>query len=193
MTLGKGILNGSIEFAKTDPFLFIRGLHYQTEPTKGYGYDAKLRIISCDRITIQNKFVTYTYGNDVILLDAKLSYTVPEVFKLGFETMFLEHGSMSANSYWSMYRDQYGNAPDVKTPTTFNPFDTNDYDPETDTILTEHAVEKKVVLSLTGEYSILSSLSVYGIVDCLIMRNHNNVEGNNGVDFQFTLGMSYSL
>ncbi len=193
MTLEKGILNGSIEFAKTDPFLFIRGLHYQTEPTKGYGYDAKLRIISCDRVTIQNKFVTYTYGNDVILLDAKLSYTVPEVFKLGFEAMFLEHGSMSADSYWSMYRGQYDNAPDVKTPTTFNPFDTGDYDPETDTVLTEHAVEKTVVLSLTGEYNILSSLSVYGVVDCLIMRNHNNVEGNNGVDFQFTLGMSYSL
>lgn len=193
MTLGGGILNGSFEFAKTDPFLYIRGLHYQDNPTSGYGYDAKLRIISCDRITIQNKFVTYTYGNDVILFDAKINYTVPEVFKAGFEAMFMEHGSMNASSPWSMYREQYDAAPDIKTPTTFNPFNTEDYDPKTNTIIKEHAVEKTVVLSFTGEYSILSNLSTYGVFDCLIMKNRNNVEGNNGVDFQFTLGISYTL
>ncbi len=200
MTLGKGILYGSFEFAKTDPFLYIRGLHYseKREDYRGYGFTAALRTISCDRITLQNKFVTYTYGNDVILFDGKINYEVPETFRVGFEAMFLQSGSMNGDSYWGMYRNNealgdYSDAPDVKTPTTYDPFDPADYDPDAKKVLQEHAVEKSVVLSLTGEYDILSNLSVYGIADLLIVRNKGNVQDRNSTDFQFTFGVSYSL
>ncbi len=195
MTLGNGILYGSFEFAKTDPFLYIRGLHYsdKKEDYRGYGYNAVLRTISCDRITIQNKFVTYTYGNDVILFDGRINYEAPGVFKIGFETLFMEHGSMNADSYWGMYRAEYDDAPDIKTPTTYNPFDPDDYDPATGTVKSVKAVEKSVVLSLSGEYSIRSNLSVYAIADCVIVRNKNNVKDRNSTDFQFTFGVGYSL
>jgi len=193
--LSDGILYGSIEFAKTDPFLFIRGLHYadSAEKRKGYGYDALLRTISCDRIILINKFVTYTYGNDVIILDGKVNYEVPKVFKVGFEAMYMVSGSMNVNSYWGRYRKEYDDAPDVKTPTTFNPFDSEDYDTTTNTVKKQHAVEKSIILSLTGEYNILRNLKVYGIVDCLIVTNQRNVEGANETDLQATIGISYSL
>ncbi len=193
--LRDGILYGSIEFAKTDPFLFIRGLHYEedAEKRKGYGYDALLRIISCDRIILINKFVTYTYGNDVIILDGKINYEVPETFKVGFEAMYMVSGSMNVNSYCGEYRKTYDDAPDVKTPTEFNPFDTNDYDAATDTVKTKHAVEKSIILSLTGQYNILKNLKVYGIVDCLIVINQRNVADANETDLQATIGISYSL
>lgn len=193
--LSDGILYGSIEFAKTDPFLFIRGLRYEEDAKKmrGYGYDALLRTISCDRITLINKFVTYTYGNDVIILDGKVNYEVPEVFKVGFEAMYMVSGSMNVNSYWGMYRKAWDDAPDVKTPTTFNPFDSEDYDTTTNKVIQRHAVEKSIILSLTGEYNILRSLKVYGIVDCLIVTNQRNVEGANETDLQATIGISYSL
>ncbi len=195
LTLGQGILYGSFEFAKTDPFLYIRGLHYSDnkEDYKGYGFNAPLRTISCDRITIQNKFVTYTYGNDVIIFDGKINYELPGKFTVGFEAMFMIHGSMNVNSYWGMYRAEYDNAHDVSTPTTFNPFEPTDYDTTTDTPIQEHAVETSTILSLSAEYNILSCLSVYTYTDLLIVKNVNNVDGVNGTDLQLTLGVSYTL
>ncbi len=196
MSAGTGILYGSLEFARTDPFLYIRGQHYEyTDPDKasGYGYDAKLRIISCDRMTVQSKFVTYTYGNDTILFDGKINYAVPSSWKIGFEMMYMMHGSMSSTSRWGQYEGSYSNAPDVTTPTTFNPFDPEDYDVATDTILRTHGVEKSTILSLSGEYNILQSLAVYGVVDWLFVDNVANTKGKNLKDFQVTLGVSYSL
>lgn len=194
LTLGQGILYGSFEFAKTDPFLYIRGQHYEEDKkASGYGYDAILRIISANKMTVQHKFVTYKYGNDVILFDVKLNYELPRKFTVGFEAMFMRHGSMNINSRWGMYRKEYDDAPDIKTPTTFNPFDPNDYDPETGKTKQEHAVETSTVLSLSAEYNILSCLSAYTYADLLIVKNVNNVEGVNGTDFQLTFGVSYSL
>ncbi len=196
MTLGDGILYGSFEFAKTDPFLFIRGQHYEYEDASkasGYGYDAILRIISADKMTVQHKFVTYTYGNDVIIFDGKINYELPGKFKVGFEAMFMKHGSMNISSRWGMYQGNYDNAPDVSTPTTFDPFDPADYDTTTGKVIQEHAVENSTILSLSAEYNILSCLSAYTMVDLLIVKNVNNVEGVNGTDLQVTLGVSYSL
>ncbi len=196
MTLGDGILYGSFEFAKTDPFLFIRGQHYEYEDASkasGYGYDAILRIISANKMTVQHKFVTYTYGNDVIIFDGKINYELPGKFKVGFEAMFMKHGSMNISSRWGMYQGNYDNAPDVSTPTTFDPFDPADYDTTTGKVIQEHAVENSTILSLSAEYNILSCLSAYTMVDLLIVKNVNNVEGVNGTDLQVTLGVSYSL
>ena len=200
MTLGSGILYGSFEFAKTDPYLYLRGLHYSKDRKdyKGYGFNALLRTISADRIALQNKFITYTYGNDVILFDGKINYELPGKFKVGFEALFMKHGSMNVNSYWGRYRNNttlgnYEDAPDVSTPTTFNPFDPEDYDPATGKVLQTHAIETSTILSLSAEYNILSCLSAYTTVDLLIVKNVNNVEGVNGTDLQVTLGASYSL
>ena len=196
MTLGDGILYGSFEFAKTDPFLFIRGQHYQYEEAgkaSGYGYDAILRVISANKMTVQHKFVTYTYGNDVIIFEGKINYELPGKFKVGLEAMYMQHGSMNVNSRWGMYQGNYENAPDVSTPTTFNPFDPDDYDTATGKVLQTHAIETSTILSLSAEYNILSYLNAYTNVDLLIVKNVNNVEGVNGTDVQVTLGASYSL
>lgn len=195
MSLGGGILNGSLEFAKTDPFLFIRGLHYDDTGNfaRGYGYDAILRTISCDRITLQNKFVTYTYGNDAIVLDGRISYEVPGTYKVGLEAMYMVHGSMNADSNWGMYRKEYEDAPDIKTPTEFNPFDPNDYDKATGTVKQRHAIERTVAISINGEYTILDNLKAYGNIDILFVKGQRNVEGADANDVQITLGASYSL
>lgn len=196
MAAGDGIVTGSFEFVKTDPFLYIRGLHY-TEDTDnyavGYGYDAYFRTISCDRIILERMCTTYKYGNDVILFDGKVDYEMPGIFKVGFEAMLMKHGSMDINSKWHMYRDKYEDAPDVSTPTTFNPFDSDDYDTSTNTVKTEHAVEQSIILSLTGEYKILKGLSASAKADFLIVQNLDNVEGNDQTDVQITVGLKYEI
>lgn len=195
MTVGQGVLNGSLEFVKTDPFLYLRGLHYSsnTEDMKGYGFTAPLRIISCDRITIQNKFVTYTYGNDAIIVDGKVSYEVPNTFKVGLEAMYMVHGSMNADSPWGQYSGDSDERPDIKTPTEFNPFDPNDYDKDSNTITNKHAIERTISISLNGEYIILENLKTYANIDLIFATGLRNIEGKNANDLQITIGASYSL
>ena len=197
MAAGDGIVTGSFEFVKTDPFLYIRGLHYEEDQgdkyAVGYGYDAYFRTISCDRIILERMCTTYKYGNDVILFDGKVGYEMPGTFKVGFEAMLMKHGSMDINSKWHMYRSQYEDAPDVSTPTTFNPFDSADYNTSTDTVVQEHAVEQSIILSLTGEYKIVKGLSASAKADFLIVQNMDNVEGNNQTDVQITVGLKYEI
>lgn len=193
-SVGGGILRGSLEFVKTDPLLYIRGLHYVDEPTKNYGYDAFFRPISSDRIIIMSRFTTYPYGNDTIYYGAKAEYEIPSKAKFNLGLSYLIRGSMSnPDAYWHQYNDEYNDAPDLETPTTFNPFDPDDYDATTNTVKREHGVEKSFIITLGGEYNILPSLSVYAVADFLFVQNVNHTSGNSGNDLQLSFGISYSL
>ncbi len=192
MSAGKGIVTGSFEFAKTDPFLYIRGQHYDSTKLSGYGFDAYYRYFKVGGIVYRHMFTTYKYGNDVIILDGKVGYEMPGVFKAGFEAMMMRHGSMDVDSNWNQYTGTYENAPDVSTPTTFNPFDTSDYNPSTGE-KSEHAIETSIILSLTGEYKILKGLSASAKADFLIVQNMDNVDGNDQTDVQITVGLKYEI
>lgn len=191
---GSGIMTGSLEYAKTDPYLYIRGLHYTADDNSGYGFDAIYRSFVNGFAVVNNRmFTTYKYGNDIRLFDAKVGYEMPGVFKLGFEAMMMSHGVMNINSPWGMYQGNDDPTPVVKTPSTFNVFDPADYDYATHTVLQEHAVEKTTVLSLTGEYTIAKGLSANLAADFIIVKNRNNVDGDNASDFQLTLGIRYEI
>ncbi|MBR6085386.1 MAG: hypothetical protein IKP61_07235 [Spirochaetales bacterium] len=191
---GSGVMTGSLEFVKTDPYLYIRGLHYNAIENSGYGFDAIYRSFVNGYAVINNRmFTTYKYGNDIKLFDAKVGYELPGVFKLGFEAMMMSHGVMNINSPWGMYNGNDDPTPIVKTPSTFNVFDPADYDYATHTVLQEHAVEKTTVLSLTGEYIIARNLSANLAADFIIVKNRHNVEGENASDFQLTLGIRYEI
>lgn len=191
---GKGVMTGSLEFAKTDPYLYIRGLHYNSNEASGYGFDATYRsFVNGFGVVNKKMFTTYKYGNDVKLFDARMAYELPGVFRLGLEALFMQHGIMDINSNWGMYQGNDDPTPIVKTPSTYNVFDPADYDYATHTLLQEHAVEKTTVLSLTGEYTIAKGLSANLAADFIIVKNQHNVEGENASDFQLTLGLRYEI
>ncbi|MFC2821395.1 MAG: hypothetical protein ACTTJW_02170 [Sphaerochaeta sp.] len=183
--VGSGIFTGSLEFVKTDPFLYIRGLHYKDDEKSltGYGYDAYFRTISCDRIILERMSTTYKYGNDVILFDGKINYEIPKVFSVGFEAMFMKHGVMDIGSKWHMYNGAFENAPNISTPSTANPFDSTE----------TGEVESSTILSLTGEYYIVKGLSISAKADFLFVKNLDNILNNNQTDIQVTGGIKYEL
>ena len=190
---GSGVMTGSLEFAKTDPYLYIRGLHYNEKESFGYGFDAIYRsFVNGYSVVNKRMFTTYKYGNDVKLFDARIGYELPGVFKVGLEALFMQHGVMDVNSPWGMYQGNDDPTPVVKTPSTFNVFDTDDYDYATHTVLLEHPVEKTTVLSLTAQYFITSSLSANLAADFVIVKNrhHTAVDEN---DIQITLGLRYEI
>ena len=191
---GSGIMTGSFEFVKTDPYLYIRGLHYNNTENKGYGFDAVYRCFNQGFGVVNRKmFTTYKYGNDVILFDGKAAYEVGGVFKVGFEAMFMKHGVMDIDSNWGMYNGNDDPTPVVSTPSDFNAFDPADYDYGTHTVLQRHPAEQTIVLSLTGEYVAAEGLSLNLAADYLIVKNNGNVEGENYSDFQLTVGLKYSI
>ena len=195
---GKGILNGSLEFAKTDPYLYIRGFTYK-DYMGGYGYDAIYRYFKNDGIYNRNMFTTYKYGNDVKIFDGKINYQLPGVFKLGFEAMYMVHGSMNVNSIWGWYHGNDDQTPIVTTPTTYNPFDANDYAYGTELdysdghVIQEHAVEKSFILSLTGEYYIAKGLTATAAADFLFVTDLKNIADNKQTDVQLTVGLKYEI
>ncbi len=195
---GKGILNGSLEFAKTDPYLYIRGFTYK-DYMGGYGYDAIYRYFKNDGIYNRNMFTTYKYGNDVIVFDGKVNYQIPSVFKVGFEAMYMVHGSMNVNSIWGWYHGNDDQTPIVTTPTTFNPFDANDYAYGTEPdysdghVIQEHAIEKSIILSLTGEYYIANGLTATAAADFLFVTDLKNIADNKQNDVQLTVGLKYEI
>ena len=198
MARDKGIVTGSLEFVRTDPYLYIRGFTYD-DPTKGYGYDAIYRSFKNDGLVNRNMFTTYRYGNDVMIFDGKVGYQLPGVFKVGIEAMYRVHGSMNVNSYWGAYHGDNDQTPVVSTPTTYNPFDPNDYqyghepDYSDGVILQEHAVEKSIILSLSGEYCITDGLTANLAADFLFVTDKGNVADNKQNDIQITAGIKYSI
>ncbi|MBR5668636.1 MAG: hypothetical protein IKX15_03370 [Spirochaetales bacterium] len=191
---GSGIMTGSLEFAKTDPYLYIRGLHYNNNENNGYGFDAIYRSFVNGYAMVNNRmFTTYKYGNDVKLFDARMAYELPGVFKIGFEALLLSHGVMNINSAWGMYQGNDDPTPVVTTPSTYNVFDPADYNYATHTVIQEHPVEKTTVLSLTAEYIIANGLSANLAADFVFVKNQGNVADNNGNDIQLTLGLRYEI
>ncbi len=190
---GKGVMTGSLEFAKTDPYLYIRGLHYNNNEPKGYGFDATYRSFQQGFGVVNKKmFTTYRYGNDVKLLDARVAYELPGVFRLGLEALFMQHGIMDINSNWGMYNGNDDPTPIVKTPSTYNVFDPADYDYATHTVLQEHPVEKSTVLSLTAQYFLTKALSANLAADFVFNKNKQHTTANEK-DIQITLGIRYEI
>ncbi|MBQ0072101.1 MAG: hypothetical protein KBS81_09675 [Spirochaetales bacterium] len=205
-TVGEGILKGSLEYVETDPFLFIRGLHYNKNSVKGYGFDALFKSVSSDSMLYKKMFTTYTYGNDAVIMDLKGSYELPGTAVFGIEGMVKLKGAMSIDSSWGQFRKGWLNLPDPKTPTSYSPFDDVERDADGNPVLDANgnpvlkpeaankAVEKSYMISLSADYQTpVEGLKVYGYMDLLWIKNLNNQKGNDTSDAQLTLGVSYSL
>lgn len=194
-SVGKGILTSSLEVAKTDPFLYLRGLSkadVQQDASKrvGYGYDAIFRMISSERIILRRMCTAYTYGNDVIVLDLRGKYEEKNKYNVGLDISFILHGSMDISSEWNIYEGKYEDAPLVSTPSKFNPFE--DYDPITKKT-TEHSIEKILSFTLSFEHFIFNNFSLYGIVTPVFIWDKDNISGNYQDDLQIVLGVKYTL
>lgn len=203
LAAGDGIVDGSIEFVKTDPYLYIRGFTYKDDHQSGYGYDAIYRTFKNTGLVNRRMFTTYKYGNDVIIVDGKAGYEMAGIFKVNAEVMYMLHGSMDVNSPWGWFKENENHTdetPVPTTPTTYNVFDPADYSYGTEAnnysdgyVINEQAVEKSLVLSLSGEYYITKSLTATLAADYLIVANRFNVQNSNENDFQLTFGIKYEI
>ena len=76
--LGKGMLFGSAEWAKTDPYLYLRDIgtwaHSQGQGEYGINWVVALREFSQGTTSYTEDFLGYQYGGDAIVYNANMGY-----------------------------------------------------------------------------------------------------------------------
>lgn len=102
--LGSGVLSANLEFAFTDPYLYLRSLDGNTQKPGEYGLGYIDYIVRRD--SVSPKFLGYTYGGDAIVGDIKVEYSKVNAFTLGAEFFAMLHGEKNIGSLFQRRNDE---------------------------------------------------------------------------------------
>jgi len=189
--LGNGMLFGSAEWAKTDPYLYLRdgGDRDQDQGEYGINWVVALREFnSSSGITYTEDFIGYQYGCDAIVYNANLGYKVFGKWSLEGNIFYMIHGT---HDKWTTWGGQGDAAQDTETTPTTTHVTDNNGDLNADE---RNAASYTFVVGAHGGYTILKGLEVYGQVDYIHITNPGNINTNAPIsDVQITAGVKYSL
>lgn len=191
--LGDGLLYGSFEYAKTDPYLYLRdnGDSEQNYGEYGINFVVALREYMVGGINYEQDFLGYEYGNDAIVLNGQVGFREFGKFNASLNVFYMMHGTYDAYTLW-VDEDGTNGTSEVTTPTESHDPENNMAD-STDTAA-RNSVEKTLVIGARGDYQILDTLSVYGQLDYINITNPGNVSSADAQsDVQLTVGLSYTL
>lgn len=198
--LGDGIFHASMEAAKTDPFLYLRGKGIteaaQTKGEYGINYVVAFRTFSPYHGTkFDEYFLGYKYGGDAKVLNINAGWKLFGKFSITGNLFLMAHGTFDKWTGWTKIGN--GSEPaypyweDVQTPTTTHAGIANHKD---DSVNLRDSVSYTTVAGLNAAYSLLPSLGVFVQGDYIVINNYKNVSSNGTKsDFQLTFGMNYSL
>lgn len=203
--IDKGVLFSSIEWAYTDPYLYLRdngnGIK-QEEGTYGINYVVALRQLTPSTdyygrydgstwetrhingtIIYDEQFLGYRYGGDAITLNLNCGYKVYKKWNAETNLFYMAHGT---HDMWTLWM-QVSPSTNVTTPThkehSGNQKGNNG----------KNAVAHYFVVGFSGGYYILKDFRVYGQLDFVNIWNAGNISGNYQFDMQLTTGISYSI
>ncbi len=181
----KGLAYGSIEWVKTDPYLYLRGNSSSTDSSKinktyGINYVIAIRNYS-DKTGLfyDEAFLGYEYGNDTIVTNLNLGFKKFGKWGIEGNIFYMQSGTFDMWTAWE------GFATDT-TPTTshdnynYNDSDTSDRD----------SVESTLVVGINGQYQINNRLNTFTQLDFITIKNFNNISSSNTLhDIQLSCGI----
>ncbi|HWR12386.1 MAG TPA: hypothetical protein VN445_11220 [Rectinemataceae bacterium] len=189
--IGKGMLFGSAEWAKTDPYLYIRdnGSRNQKQGDYGLGWIAATREFANGLgISYTEDYLGYQYGCDAIVYNANLGYKVFGKWSLVGNAFYMIHGT---HDQWTTWGKQDDSAQDTETTPTTTHSTANNADLNADE---RDAASYTFVVGARGSYTILRGLDLYGQVDYIHITNPGNISTNEPIsDVQVTAGVKYSF
>ena len=187
----KGNIYGSFEGAMTTPYLYLRD---DGESRNGDKYGNSFVVAFPEFVsdaddgkklgTYTLQYVGYRYGGDAIVLNANTGYEEYGKWYAEGNILYLIHGAFDTLTRWSM------NDP-ANTPTD-SEGDAGSYD-KNPANKEKNAVMHVIDISVEGGITPLHYFDIYGRCDFITAINKDNMKGNNQFDFQFTLGLKYSL
>ncbi len=189
-----GAFHASVEGVKTDPFLYIRDSgEYRYPPTTDTGIP--LSFIMAQRALAMGgqtqyafDFIGYEYGNDALVVNLNAGYRRYGAWYVDATFFHMWHGTFDMFTQWESSPE----AGSATSPTGSHADFENNGDPNAKT--NRRAVERTFLFSLQGGYTIMRGLDVYAQGDLFVISNKGNIPAATpAVDFQFTLGATYSL
>ena len=195
-TLGNGIFHVNAEFAKTDPYLYLRdGIHSNgTTGQQGYyglNYVVAIRNWSSvgAGITYDEYFLGYTYGPDAVVANLKAGWTTTDL-RLSIEGSFfyMAHGTHDQWTMWTPIGGDENYEKEKSSPTTKHTTYNAKYAYKTGADL---AVEKTVVCGINATYKAASWLTLLAQADLVSIKNYGNKEGVDAKDFQVVISARF--
>ncbi|MCK9287281.1 MAG: hypothetical protein M0P29_06945, partial [Sphaerochaetaceae bacterium] len=193
--MGKGMLYGSFEWTKTDPYLYLR-YGDGSSATWGINYVVAIReYYKTGDIMYDEQFIGYQYGPDAVVLNGNVGYKQFGKWFAEGNVFYMIHGTHDKWTEWSeVYTDASagpGKPPFLTSPTEQHHTD-NHGDPTAKT--TRDAVSKTFAAGIKGGFTILDGLDVYAQADFIHIVNPGNISSTAPIsDVQLTFGVSYSL
>jgi hypothetical protein len=190
----KGMLFGSAEWAKTDPYLYLRDNGDRNQDLGEYGINwivASREFSNGSGITYTEEFLGYKYGGDAIVLNANAGFKKFGSWSIEGNVFYMTHGTHDKWTTWAYVEsDPNGTVPNVETPTTEH-YTPNNGDLDADD---RDCVSKTFVVGARGSYTILKGLNAFVQADYIHVTNPGNISTNPAIqDVQVTIGVKYSL
>lgn len=193
--LQTGILTGSLEFVKTDPYLYLRYSDEDQLNQYGLNYIGAVRSYSdAQGVSYKEDALGYKYGNDAMAINLNVGYKQYGKWEVEGNALFLWDGTYDIWTIWS----RVSNGEDTTKPVnpTSPTKETEDMVGNYKDPNAKHrdSVSFMTNLTLKGSYSILDYLKVYGQLDFYNIQNPGNKADANAInDVQFTIGVGYSF
>lgn len=189
---------GSLEFAYTDPYLYLRyatkdGQSPGSPPTEEYGlnYVAAIRDFSdAGGVAYHPEFIGYTYGNDALVVNLNGGVKSYGKWNLSGNVFYMAHGTFDMFTIWSRVGGDEG-APLVTTPTDDGSDALGNYADLA--FASRNAVSHTLVAGVYGSYQITDSLRTFGQLDYITIKNYKNMADQEASDVQLTFGLSYTI
>lgn len=190
--------HASLEFAYTDPFLYLR---YETKngATADDPDPYHLNFVGVIReftngagMFYNAEFLGYPCGGDAIVVNLNGGVKRFGKWNVALNGFYMMHGTFDIYTAWSVVGDEgnTGVSHEISTPTTDHP--TENYNDST-AQTTRNSASHTVVVGASGAYRITEGLRVFGQLDYINISNYGNIAGQKTSDVQLTLGISYSL
>lgn len=185
----------SLEFAQTDPYLYLRyssnsGPTETSHDAYGLNYVGVIREFTNNSGTLYNpQFLGYTYGNDARVLNFNGGMKTFGAWNVSANVFYMAHGTFDMFTVYSEVGA--GKAPIVTTPTDDGNDSIGNYNDAS--WKSRNAVSHTLVAGINGSYQLSDCLSVFGQVDYITIKNYKNKSGDSAGDIQLTFGATYSL
>ena len=189
--LGMGIAFGSIEWAKTDPYLYLRDNGDRDQDLGEYGINwivAEREFSNGANITYTEQFLGYKYGGDAIVYNLNGGYKVFGKWSIEGNLFYMIHGT---HDTWTVWGAQGDGAPDTQTTPTTTHVTENNGDLSANT---RNSTSETLVIGVRGSYSVFKNLKAYGQLDYIHIANPGNISTNPAIsDIQLTAGVKYTF
>ncbi len=200
-TVGNGILHASAEFAKTDPYLYLRdGVDRENAAGNQQGFYGINYVVAIRNwssvgagITYDEYFQGYTFGPDAVVANLKAGWTTADL-RLSVEgsIFYMAHGTHDA---WTMWTPIGGSAEDYNanksSPTEKHTSYNAKYDYKSGNM--NLAVQKTFVCGVNASYRFFSWLTAMVQADFVSISNYGNNPDVSQNDVQIVAGATFSF